>query len=86
MVNFQRRLNYCRKSNQLAGQAYQRAARIRDLFKTGKLLWKELLPTAGDATPATYEINGRQVVVIAAGGGKSGAPSGGSYVAFALPQ
>jgi predicted amidohydrolase len=43
------------------------------------------LPAAGNATPATYEINGRQFVVIAAGGGKSGAPSGGKYVAFALP-
>ena len=29
--------------------------------------------------------NGKQYVVIAAGGGKSDAPSGGSYVAFALP-
>jgi quinoprotein glucose dehydrogenase len=33
-----------------------------------------------------YEANGRQYVVIGAGGGKSGAPSGGSYVAFALPE
>jgi quinoprotein glucose dehydrogenase len=32
-----------------------------------------------------YEVNGKQYVVIAAGGGKSGASSGGSYVAFALP-
>jgi quinoprotein glucose dehydrogenase len=31
-------------------------------------------------------VNGRQFVVIAAGGGKCGAPSGSSYVAFALPQ
>jgi quinoprotein glucose dehydrogenase len=53
---------------------------------TGKLLWETLLPAAGNATPATYEIGGRQFVVIAAGGGKSGEPSGGSYVAFALPQ
>jgi quinoprotein glucose dehydrogenase len=53
---------------------------------TGKLLWETTLPAAGNATPATYEINGRQFVVIAAGGGKSGEPSGGSYVAFALPQ
>jgi quinoprotein glucose dehydrogenase len=52
---------------------------------TGKLLWETLLPAAGNATPATYEIAGRQYVVIAAGGGKSGAPSGGTYVAFALP-
>jgi len=52
---------------------------------TGELLWETLLPAAGNATPATYEVNGRQFVVVAAGGGKSGAPSGGSYVAFALP-
>jgi len=52
---------------------------------TGKLLWETLLPAGGNATPATYEIGGRQYVVIAAGGGKSGAPSGGTYVAFALP-
>ncbi|MGH9430016.1 MAG: PQQ-binding-like beta-propeller repeat protein [Terriglobia bacterium] len=52
---------------------------------TGKLLWQATLPDAGSATPATYEVNGRQFVVIAAGGGKWGAPSGGSYVAFALP-
>jgi quinoprotein glucose dehydrogenase len=52
---------------------------------TGKLLWETLLPAAGNATPCTYEVNGKQYVVIAAGGGKSGAPSGGSYVAFALP-
>ncbi|MCC6586294.1 MAG: PQQ-binding-like beta-propeller repeat protein [Bryobacterales bacterium] len=53
---------------------------------TGKLLWETTLPAAGNATPAVYQANGRQFVVIAAGGGKSGAPSGGSYVAFALPQ
>jgi quinoprotein glucose dehydrogenase len=53
---------------------------------TGKLLWETTLPAAGNATPAVYEINGRQYIVIAAGGGKFGTPSGGSYVAFALPQ
>lgn len=53
---------------------------------TGKVLWETTLPAAGNATPATYEINGRQFVVIGAGGGKSGNPSGGSYVAFALPK
>ena len=45
---------------------------------TGKLLWETTLPAAGNATPATYEMNGRQYVVIAAGGGKSGRPSGGT--------
>jgi quinoprotein glucose dehydrogenase len=53
---------------------------------TGELLWETLLPAAGNATPATYEVDGRQFVVIAAGGGKSSTPSGGSYVAFALPK
>jgi len=53
---------------------------------TGKLLWEATLPAAGNATPASYQVNGRQFVVIAAGGGKWGAPSGASYVAFALPQ
>ena len=53
---------------------------------TGKLLWEATLPAAGNATPATYEVNGRQYLVIAAGGGKWGAPSGGSYVAYALPR
>ena len=53
---------------------------------TGELLWETLLPAAGNATPAVYEVNGREFVVIAAGGGKWGNPSGGSYVAFALPE
>jgi|SRR5579863_10359728 len=52
---------------------------------TGQLLWETVLPAGGNATPATYEVNGRQFVLIAAGGGKSGEPSGGTYVAFALP-
>jgi len=52
---------------------------------TGKLLWETELPAAGNATPAVYEARGKQFVVIAAGGGKSGRPSGGTYVAFSLP-
>jgi quinoprotein glucose dehydrogenase len=52
---------------------------------TGKLLWETTLPAAGNATPSTYTINGRQYVVIVCGGGKNGAPSGSSIVAFALP-
>lgn len=53
---------------------------------TGDLLWEIKLPFGGYATPATYEVNGRQYVVIAAGGGKMGTRSGDAYVAFALPQ
>lgn len=53
---------------------------------TGKLLWQAKLPFAGVATPATYMVDGKQYVVIAAGGGRDvKAPSGGTYVAFALP-
>jgi len=52
---------------------------------SGKLLWEYKLPAAGFATPATYEMDGRQYIVIACGGGKLGTKSGDSYVAFALP-
>jgi len=55
---------------------------------TGKLLWETTLPFAANATPATYEVNGRQYVVIATGGSTMNprGPIGGVYVAFALPQ
>jgi len=60
---------------------------------TGKLVWETTLPFAGDATPATYEINGRQYIVVATSNGRPsptqrnpGPPKpGASYVAFALP-
>lgn len=52
--------------------------------RTGEQLWEAQLPAGGYATPATYEIDGRQYVVIAAGGGKMDTPSGDRYVAFAL--
>jgi quinoprotein glucose dehydrogenase len=53
---------------------------------TGELLWETTLPAAGNATPSIYSINGREYIVIACGGGKNGAPSGSSIVAFALPR
>jgi quinoprotein glucose dehydrogenase len=53
---------------------------------TGALMWETQLPAAGYATPMTFRANGKQYVVIAAGGGKLGTPSGDSYVAFALPD
>ena len=53
---------------------------------TGKLLWETALPAAGYATPSTFMVNGRQYVVIAAGGGKLGTPPGDAYVAYALPR
>ncbi len=51
----------------------------------GKLLWETTLPAGGNATPSTYEIDGKQFVIVAAGGGKSEQASSGSYVAFSLP-
>jgi quinoprotein glucose dehydrogenase len=54
--------------------------------RTGTLLWETEMPAGGNATPATYMVNGKQYVVIAAGGGKSGAPSSSVYVAYALPD
>ena len=52
---------------------------------TGQLLWETTLPAAGYATPATFAVHGKQYVIIAAGGGKLGTPSGDAYVAYALP-
>ncbi len=52
---------------------------------TGEVLWEYKLPAGGYATPATYLIDGRQYVVIAAGGGgKHGTAAGDAYVAFTL--
>jgi len=54
---------------------------------TGAELWSAKLPWVGNAPPATYQVNGRQFVVIAAtGGNKLGTPYGDAYVAFALPS
>ncbi|MFO1449457.1 MAG: PQQ-binding-like beta-propeller repeat protein [Opitutaceae bacterium] len=54
--------------------------------KTGRELWKTRLPAGGYATPSTFEVGGRQYLIIACGGGKMGTPSGDAYVAFALPK
>ncbi|MDH4323558.1 MAG: pyrroloquinoline quinone-dependent dehydrogenase [Betaproteobacteria bacterium] len=55
---------------------------------TGEELWKGRLPAGGQATPMTYRLreDGRQFVVIAAGGhGRMGTRLGDALVAFALP-
>ncbi|MCA9128384.1 MAG: pyrroloquinoline quinone-dependent dehydrogenase [Planctomycetales bacterium] len=55
--------------------------------RTGELLWQTKLPAGGYATPATYSVDGRQYVVIAAsGGGKLATPTADSIVAYALPK
>jgi len=54
--------------------------------RSGKLLWKAALPFSADATPITYQIDGRQYVAIFASGGKErGGSGGGVYLAWALP-
>ncbi|MEZ4809608.1 MAG: PQQ-binding-like beta-propeller repeat protein [Allomuricauda sp.] len=53
-------------------------------MKTGQQLWEDVLPAGGYATPATYEIDGKQYVVIACGGGKMGTGSGDEYRAYTL--
>ena len=54
---------------------------------SGKELWRGRLPAGGQATPMTYLWQGRQFVVIAAGGhSKLGTKRGDSVVAFALQK
>ncbi|PIO98259.1 glucose/quinate/shikimate family membrane-bound PQQ-dependent dehydrogenase [Pleomorphomonas carboxyditropha] len=54
---------------------------------TGKELWKGRLPAGGQATPMTYALaDGRQMVVIVAGGhGSIGTKAGDYVIAYALP-
>lgn len=53
---------------------------------TGRRLWQARLPAGGQATPMTYRVNGRQIVVVAAGGhGSFGTTIGDSVVAYSLP-
>ena len=52
----------------------------------GDLLWQARLPAGGQATPMTYESNGKQYVVIMAGGhGSFGTKMGDSLIAYSLP-
>ena len=64
-----------------------RDRRIRAFDKnTGAELWSANLPWVGNAPPATYEIGGRQFIVIPATGSKLEPQRGDAYVAFALPK
>ena len=54
---------------------------------SGKVLWQYKLPAGGYATPAIFKLDGKQYVVIAAGGGgKVGSKSGDTYLAFKLKE
>src|ERR687894_686911 len=69
------------------GAAMDNYLRAFDL-ETGEELWKGRLPAGGQATPMSYRLeDGRQFVVIAAGGHhRMGTDIGDSVVAFALPE
>ncbi|HUS36085.1 MAG TPA: PQQ-binding-like beta-propeller repeat protein [Verrucomicrobiae bacterium] len=55
--------------------------------ETGKLLWESQMEAGGYATPASFEVRGRQFVVIAAGGGgKPETKPGNAFYCFALPK
>jgi quinoprotein glucose dehydrogenase len=69
----------------IGATSYDKKLRAFDK-STGALLWEAMLPFSATGTPATYMVGGRQFVVVPAGGGKDGGPSGGLYVAFALPK
>lgn len=56
-------------------------------LRTGETLWKDVLPGGGQATPMTYEVNGRQYLVIMAGGHHfMETPVSDELVAYALPE
>jgi quinoprotein glucose dehydrogenase len=52
--------------------------------ETGKILWETRLPAGGYATPSTYAVNGKQYIVIAAGGNKMKTQPGDAYVVYTL--
>ena len=55
--------------------------------ETGEILWEYKLPAGGYATPTTYEIDGKQYIIIAAtGGGFIGTETGDAFIAFSLPD
>ncbi|MBX3564867.1 MAG: membrane-bound PQQ-dependent dehydrogenase, glucose/quinate/shikimate family [Sphingomonas sp.] len=55
-------------------------------MRTGKTLWKDVLPGGGQATPMTYEIGGKQYLVIMAGGHHfMETPISDELIAYALP-
>jgi quinoprotein glucose dehydrogenase len=54
--------------------------------ETGKVIWEGQLPASAQAAPMTYSVNGKQFIVICAGGhGKLGTKMGDHVVAFTLP-
>ncbi len=56
-------------------------------LKSGRELWSDRLPTSAFALPMSYQVDGRQYVVIAAGGHAFVYPKAGDLIrAYALPE
>ncbi len=67
------------------GAAMDEKLRAFDV-ETGRIAWEGPLPASAQAAPMTYAVDGKQFVVICAGGhGKLGTKRGDSVIAFALP-
>ncbi len=55
-------------------------------IRTGRTLWQDTLPAGGQASPMVYEENGKEYVVIMAGGHHfMETPQGDYLIAYALP-
>ena len=55
--------------------------------RTGKVVWSVVLPAGGQATPMIYQQDGREYLVIFAGGHHfMETPEGDSVIAYALPK
>ncbi len=69
----------------IAATISEKKLRAYDI-ETGRELWSAELPFSAQSTPMTYSVDGKQYIVICAGGhGKVGNQVGDAVVAFALP-
>lgn len=76
----------CSRSGVLIAAATDNLIRAIDI-RTGETLWHDTLPAGGQATPSVYEVNGKQYLVIMAGGHHfMETPIGDALVAYALPD
>ncbi len=53
---------------------------------TGREVWKARLPVGSQGTPISYVVNGRQYIVISAGGARQSPDRGDDVIAYALPD
>jgi glucose dehydrogenase len=69
----------------IAASIYDNKFRVFDK-RSGKLLWETVMPTSSITAPATYSVQGKQYVAVAAGGGKNPkVKPGGEIIVYSLP-